>query len=64
MLDNFNKNPIITFGGHASRIDNVMGRAKNVRVMGSRLIGQIEFLGAGINPKAETVRQMVAGGST
>lgn len=62
VLDNFNKNPIITFGGDASRIDNVMGRAKNVRVMGSRLIGQIEFLGAGINPKAETVRQMVAGG--
>jgi HK97 family phage prohead protease len=61
-LANFNANPIALFGHDAGTVENVIGRAKNVRVEGSRLIGDIEFMGADVNPNAEAVYQMVKGG--
>ena len=61
-LANFNANPIALFGHDAGTVENVIGRAKNVRVEGSRLIGDIEFMGAEVNPNAEAVYQMVKGG--
>ena len=61
-LKNFNANPIALFCHDASSVDNIMGRAKNVRVEGSRLVGDIEFAGADANPKAEVVRRLVEGG--
>src|SRR3954464_14946464 len=62
VLDNFNANPIALFGHDASSVENVIGRAKNVRVDGNRLIGDIEFMEASVNPNAEAVYQMVKGG--
>ncbi len=61
-LKNFNANPIALFGHDAATVENVIGRAKNVRVEGSALIGDIEFMGAEVNPNAEAVYQMVKGG--
>lgn len=61
-LDNFNKNPVALFGHNSKDVENVVGRAKNVRVRGSQLVGEIEFAPAEVNPKAETVRQMVEAG--
>jgi HK97 family phage prohead protease len=61
-LANFNANPIALFGHDAGSVENVIGRAKNVRVEGTRLIGDIEFMGADVNPNAEAVYQMVKGG--
>ena len=61
-LDEFNANPIALFGHDAGSVENVIGRAKNVRVDGTRLVGDIEFMGADVNPKAEAVYRMVKGG--
>lgn len=62
VLDNFNANPIALFGHDSSSVENVIGRAKNVRVQGNQLIGDIEFMPAETNPTAEAVYQMVKGG--
>jgi HK97 family phage major capsid protein/HK97 family phage prohead protease len=62
VLTNFNDNPIAIFGHDAGTVENVMGRAKNVRVVGSRLLGDIEFMAGEINPRAEAVFQMVKAG--
>ena len=61
-LANFNANPVALFGHDSGSVENVIGKAKNVRVDGSRLIGDIEFMGADVNPNAEAVYQMVKGG--
>jgi HK97 family phage prohead protease len=61
-LANFNANPIALAVHDSSAIGSVVGKAKNVRVEGSRLIGDIEFMSGEINPLAETVYQMVKGG--
>jgi HK97 family phage prohead protease len=61
-LANFNANPIALFAHDAGTVENVIGRAKNVRIEGSRLIGDIEFMAAEVNPNAEIVYQMVKGG--
>lgn len=61
-LDNFNANPIALFGHDAGSVENVIGRAHNVRVQGSQLVGDIEFMSAEANPNAEAVYQMVKGG--
>jgi HK97 family phage prohead protease len=61
-LANFNANPIALFAHDAGTVENVIGCAKNVRVEGSRLIGDIEFMSADVNPNAEAVYQMVKGG--
>lgn len=62
MLDKFNTNPVALFGHDSSKVENVIGRAENVRVEGDRLIGDIEFIEASVNPNAEAVYQMVKGG--
>jgi len=61
-LTNFKANPIAIFGHDAGAVENVMGRAKNVRVSGSRLLGDIEFMAGEINPRAEAVFQMLKAG--
>lgn len=58
----FENNPVALFGHDPSKPEYVVGRAKNLRVQGNRLIGDIEFIEAGINPTAEVVYQMVKGG--
>jgi HK97 family phage prohead protease len=62
VLDNFNANPVALFGHDANTVENVIGRALNVRIEGGRLIGEIEFMEASVNPKAEIVFQMYKGG--
>ena len=61
-LSNFNANPVALFGHDAGSVENVIGAAKNVRVSGDKLIGDIEFMPADVNPNAEAVYQMVKGG--
>ena len=61
-LDNFNANPVALFGHDAGSVENVIGSARNVRVQGDKLVGDIEFMPAGVNPNAEAVYQMVKGG--
>jgi len=61
-LENFEANPVALFGHDASSVENVIGRATNVRVEGNRLVGEIEFMEAAVNPNAEIVYQMVKGG--
>jgi HK97 family phage prohead protease len=62
VLDNFKANPVALFGHDAGSVENVIGRAQNVRVEGQRLIGDIEFMPGETNPTAEAVYQMVKGG--
>ena len=61
-LANFNANPVALFGHDAGTVENVIGAAKNVRVSGDKLVGDIEFMPADVNPNAEAVYQMVKGG--
>lgn len=61
-LDNFRKSPVALFGHRTDAAESVIGKARNVRVEGGRLIGEIEFAEAAVNPTAETVYQMVKGG--
>jgi HK97 family phage prohead protease len=58
----FENNPVALFGHDPSKPEYVVGRAKNLRIEGHRLVGDIEFMEAGINPTAEIVYQMVKGG--
>lgn len=62
VLDAFNANPVALFGHDANTIENVIGKARNVKVEGARLVGEIEFMEASVNPKAEAVYQMLKGG--
>lgn len=57
----FENNPVALFGHDPSKPEYVVGRAKNLRVEGNRLVGDIEFMEASINPTAEVVFQMVKG---
>lgn len=61
-LDNFNKNPIALFGHDSSNIDAVIGKAVNVGKVGNKLVGEIDFAGADVNPKADMAYRMVAAG--
>jgi HK97 family phage prohead protease len=61
-LSSFENNPIALYGHDPSQPENVIGKARNVRVQGARLIGDIVFAEAAVNPKAELVYQMVVGG--
>ena len=58
----FENNPVALFGHDSSKPEYVVGKAKNLRVQGSRLVGDIEFMEASVNPTADTVYQMVKGG--
>jgi len=61
-LKAFESNPIVLFGHDPSKPENVIGKARNVRVQGARLVGEILFAAAEVNPVAETVYQMVLNG--
>jgi HK97 family phage prohead protease len=61
-LKAFEANPIALFGHDGSKKENIIGKARNVRVQGSRLVGDIVFAEASVNPDAEMVYQMVKGG--
>jgi HK97 family phage prohead protease len=61
-LRSFQANPIALFGHDPSVPENVIGKARNVRVQGTRLVGEIVFADAAVNPRAETVFQMVKNG--
>lgn len=61
-LDQFVKNPIALFGHDSASVENVVGRARNVRVAGNKLVGDIEFAEAAVNPNADVVFKMVKGG--
>jgi HK97 family phage prohead protease len=58
----FESNPVVLFGHDPSKPENVIGKATNVRTEGNRLVGDIEFAEAAVNPAAETIYQMVKGG--
>jgi HK97 family phage major capsid protein/HK97 family phage prohead protease len=63
ILDRVKNNAVPALFGHdASTVENVIGRPKNVRVVGSRLLGDIEFATGDINPRAEAVFQMIKSG--
>lgn len=61
-LDNFRANPVVLFGHDSGSVENVIGRAHNLRVQGEQLVGDIEFMTEEVNPQAETVYRMVKGG--
>ena len=61
-LDNYLKNSVALWGHDSGTVKNVMGRSKNVRVEGTRLIGDIEFMPADVNPDADAVFKMVKAG--
>lgn len=61
-LKSFEANPVALFGHDPSKPEYVIGKARNVRIEGRSLIGEIEFAGATVNPTAETVFQMVKAG--
>lgn len=62
VLESFLANPVALFGHDSGSVENVIGRARNVRIDGNRLVGEIEFMEASVNANAEVVYQMVKGG--
>ncbi len=61
-LRTFESNPVALYGHDPDDPENIIGKARNVRVQGTRLVGDIVFADAAINPKAEMVFQMVKNG--
>jgi HK97 family phage prohead protease len=59
-LDAFAAN--LLFGHDAGSPANGIGRARNVRIEGNKLVGDIEFADASVNPNAEIVYQLLKGG--
>jgi HK97 family phage major capsid protein/HK97 family phage prohead protease len=53
---------VALFGHDAGSVENVIGRVKNIRVVGGKLMGDIEFASAEINPMADTVYKMLLAG--
>lgn len=62
ILDRFQKNPVALFGHDSSNVDSVIGRAVNVGASGGKLVGEIEFAEADVNPKADMAFRMVEAG--
>jgi HK97 family phage prohead protease len=58
--DTFNKNPVALWAHDSS--SPPIGRASNVGQMGSKLMGDIEFMSADISPFADSIYRMVTGG--
>jgi HK97 family phage major capsid protein len=50
------------FGHDPSKVENIIGRAHNIRIEGDALVGSIEFAPADVNPTADAVYRMVKGG--
>jgi len=59
-LDNYRKNPVLLWG-HDKKLPPI-GRALDVRVVGSQLEGVYEFAPADVNPFADTVYQLAKAG--
>jgi HK97 family phage prohead protease len=53
---------VALFGHDASKVENIIGRAHNVRVQGNQLLGDIQFATREENPTADVVFQLVKGG--
>jgi HK97 family phage prohead protease len=53
---------IALYGHDSSAVDNIIGRAHNVRVEGNKLLGEITFATADENPNAERVFRLVKAG--
>lgn len=53
---------VVLFGHDSSSVDNVIGRAHNIRIEGRRLLGDIHFATADVNPVAERVYRLVKAG--
>lgn len=53
---------VALFGHDGSKVENIIGRAHNVRIEGNQLLGDIVFATKDENPNAETVYQLVKGG--
>lgn len=62
IFDKSGAGTVALFGHDSSSVENVVGRAHNVRVQGDRLLGDIHFAAPEENPNAEIVYQMVKGG--
>jgi HK97 family phage prohead protease len=61
VLDAYRKNPVALFGHNAGSPESVIGRSVNLKVEGGRLIGDIEFVPASVNPLAEMTYQLYRG---
>lgn len=61
-LVSYLKNPIALACHDSYSIENVIGRGSNVVIDGTRLMGDIEFMPADVNPLADMVFRMYAGG--
>lgn len=61
-LGNFLNNPVALYGHDPNKVENVIGKVVKIFVEDGKLIGDIEFMEAGINPLAETIFQMVKNG--
>lgn len=53
---------VALFGHDSSKVENIIGRAHNVRVQGNQLLGDIQFATKEENPNADIVYQLVKGG--
>jgi HK97 family phage prohead protease len=53
---------VALFGHDPSKVENIIGRAHNIRVEGNQLIGEIHFAEKDVNPQADVVYQLVKGG--
>ena len=61
-LDNYKKNPVALFGHDSWNIASVIGRGVNVGQSGNKLVGEIDFTTADVNPNAEMAYRMVEAG--
>lgn len=61
-LTHFNKNPVALAVHASSDLTAVIGKAKNVGIVGKKLMGDIEFMPGDVNPLAEMAYRMVDGG--
>ncbi|MFG1255884.1 HK97 family phage prohead protease [Xanthobacter flavus] len=62
VLDSYRANPVVLFGHNDKQAANVVGKVLNLRVEGNRLIGDVEFAAADVNPEADVVFRLVKGG--
>ena len=57
-IANYLKNPIILFGHDYNELDNVVGRATDIRFDGTKMIVCGMFASADANPKAQQLRKL------
>lgn len=59
-LDNFRKNPMLLFGHNSA--DYPIGRVRSIKVEGTQLVADAEFMTADLSEQADTVYRMVKAG--